>query len=405
MNGQIRPSGDTRTLFACFLHFDVCFMLWVLLGSLGIFVAEGAGLNAAQKGLVVAVPILTGSLLRVPLGLLNDRVGGRKVGTAILLFLLAPLTLGWRGGDGLLNLLVLGATLGVAGASFAVVLPLASKWYPPERQGLVMGIAAAGNSGTVLANVFAPRLATAFGWHNVFGFAMIPLMVALGGFVLLARDAPASRVKRSLDEYLRVLKESDIWSFCLFYCVTFGGYVGLSSFLPLLLRDHYGATPVIAGTLTAVAALVGSGVRPVGGYLADRIGGVRLLLGLLVVIGAMYLLAARLPSLALMEGVIVFGMACLGLGNGAVFQLVPQRFKEDIGVATGIVGAVGGVGGFLLPTLIGGLRTITTSFTPGFVALAIVALGAALRLQTLLAAESGWRSAWHYDNLPRTDLV
>ena len=194
MSSQSRPAGDARTLFACFLHFDVCFMLWVLLGSLGIFVAEGAGLNAAQKGLVVAVPILTGSLLRVPLGLLSDRVGGRKVGTAILVFLLVPLTLGWKGGDGLVNLLLLGAALGVAGSSFAVVLPLASKWYPPERQGLVMGIAAAGNSGTVLANVFAPRLANAFGWHNVFGLAMIPLMVALAAFAVLAKDAPASNV-------------------------------------------------------------------------------------------------------------------------------------------------------------------------------------------------------------------
>ena len=394
MRREAAQSGDARTLTACFLHFDVCFMLWVLLGALGIFVADAADLDPAQKGLVVAIPILTGSLLRVPLGLLSDRIGGRRVGIGILAFLTIPLLLGWTVRPGVVSLLVVGAMLGVAGSSFAVVLPLASRWYPADRQGLVMGIAAAGNSGTVLANVLAPRLANSVGWQNVFGLALIPLAIAIGGFSFLARDAPGGTVTRSFTHYVRVLRQSDIWWFCLFYCVTFGGYVGLSSFLPLLLRDHYGATPVVAGSLTAVAALVGSGVRPVGGYLADKLGGVRLLLALLLVIAASYAVASLLPVLGVMELVLVFTMACLGLGNGAVFQLVPQRFKDDIGIATGIVGAVGGLGGFLLPTVIGSLKALTASFAPGFMCLAVLAFVAALRLQTLLRAERGWRSAW-----------
>ncbi|OFV92208.1 MAG: MFS transporter [Acidobacteria bacterium RIFCSPLOWO2_12_FULL_65_11] len=394
MHTPTRATGHTPTLTACFLHFDVCFMLWVLVGALGIYVAESAGLGAAQKGLFVAVPILTGSLLRVPLGLLSDRIGGKRVGIGILVFLLLPLALGWRGGHTPSTLFVLGAMLGVAGASFAVVLPLASRWYPAERQGLVMGIAAAGNSGTVLANVFAPRLADSVGWHNVFGLALLPLTIVLLLFVAMAKDSPQSAVARPVSHYLGVLKQADTWWFCLFYSVTFGGYVGLSSFLPLFLRDHFGVSPVTAGSLTAVAALVGSLARPIGGYLADKIGGAGLLQSLLLGIGLTYAAVASLPPLAIVEALLIVGMACLGMGNGAVFQLVPQRFRAEIGVATGVVGAVGGLGGFLLPALLGQLKQGTGSFGPGFLVLAVMASGALVSLQALVAFRSGWRVSW-----------
>jgi NNP family nitrate/nitrite transporter-like MFS transporter len=394
-------TGHAPTLTACFLHFDVCFMLWVLLGALGIFVAESAGMGAAQKGLLVAVPILTGSLLRVPLGLLSDRIGGKRVGVGILLFLLLPLLLGWLGGHTPTTLFTLAATLGVAGASFAVVLPLASRWYPAERQGLVMGIAAAGNSGTVLANVFAPRLANMVGWHNVFGLALLPLTIVLLLFVLMAKDSPNSAVARPVSHYLGVLKQADTWWFCLLYSVTFGGYVGLSSFLPLFLRDHFGVSPVTAGSVTAVAALVGSGVRPLGGYLADRIGGVSLLQWLLLGIGLTYAAVASLPPFAIMVSLLVVGMACLGMGNGAVFQLVPQRFRSEIGVATGVVGAVGGIGGFLLPTLLGQMKQSAGSFGPGFLILALMACGAMVSLKALVAFRSGWRLSWRLTPAPR----
>ena len=394
MHRPMTATGHAPTLTACFLHFDVCFMLWVLLGALGIFVAESAGMDAAQKGLLVAVPILTGSLLRVPLGLLSDRIGGKRVGVGILVFLLLPLALGWRAGNTPSTLFVLGAMLGAAGASFAVVLPLASRWYPADRQGLVMGIAAAGNSGTVLANVFAPRLANAVGWHNVFGLALLPLTIVLLMFVLMAKDSPDSAVARPVSHYLEALKQADTWWFCLFYCVTFGGYVGLSSFLPLFLRDRFAVSPVTAGSLTALAALVGSLARPLGGYLADKVGGARLLQLLLLGIALTYTASARLPPLAIMESLLVFGMACLGMGNGAVFQLVPQRFHVEIGVATGVIGAVGGVGGFLLPMLLGRLKQSTGSFGPGFLVLALVACGALVSLQALVAFRSGWRLSW-----------
>ena len=159
MPAAAEPEGHTPTLIACFLHFDVCFMLWVLIGALGPFVFDGTHVQAGLKGLLIGVPILTGSLLRVPLGVLSDRYGGRHVALALLVFLFAPLSLAWLAPSGLGTLLPVSLMLGSAGASFAVVLPLASRWYPAERQGLVMGIAAAGNSGTVIANMFAPRLA------------------------------------------------------------------------------------------------------------------------------------------------------------------------------------------------------------------------------------------------------
>ena len=345
--------GHKPTVFAAFLHFDLSFMIWVLLGALGVSISETLGLSAAQKGLMVAIPILSGSLLRIPLGLLSDRFGGRRVGLGMLLALFIPLIVGWRSGTSLDVLVAVGLMLGVAGASFAVVLPLASRWYPPERQGLVMGIAAAGNSGTVVANLVAPRVAAVVGWQNVLGLTMIPLVLVLVTFWYLAKDSPTRVTQPSLRSYLTALRERELWWFCLFYSVTFGGYVGLSSFMPLLLRDQYQVPAVTAGYLTALAALAGSGLRPVGGWVADKLGGVRMLSVLLAGIAAMYLAASRLPALTPMIVILVAAMVFLGLGNGAVFQLVPQCFRRQIGIATGVVGAVGGLGGFMLPTMLG----------------------------------------------------
>ena len=387
-------AGHTPTLIASFLHFDLSFMLWVLLGALGIYITESLRLNAGQKAMVVAIPILSGSLLRVPLGLLGDRIGGKRVGIAMLVFLFLPLTLGWQFGDTLPTLLGIGLMLGTAGASFAVALPLASRWYPAEKQGLVMGIAAAGNSGTAITNLLAPRLANHLGWHNVLGLAMIPLAIVLVAFILLARDCPTQAKGQPIKHYLRALKQSDMWWFCLFYSVTFGGYVGLSSFLPLFFRDQYHVTPITAGYLTALGAIGGSLVRPLGGWLADKFGGVKMLNVLLALIGLAYLLAAQLPSLALMSAILVGGMLFLGLGNGAVFQLVPQRFRHEIGVATGVVGALGGLGGFLLPNVLGQIKQASGSFASGFIILAVVSFAAALLLRTLTAIQAGWKLSW-----------
>jgi NNP family nitrate/nitrite transporter-like MFS transporter len=339
---------------------------------------------------MVAVPILSGSILRIPLGLLSDRVGGRSAGIALLAFLFVPLALGWLWADSFSSLLAAGFLLGAGGASFAVALPLASRWYPPERQGLAMGIAAAGNSGTVVTNLLAPRLAAIVGWHGVFALAMIPLAVVLLAFVLLAREDSSRSLVAPASGTRQLLRAADLWWFCAFYAVTFGGYVGLSSFLPIFFRDQYNVTPLQAGYLTAAAALAGSVARPIGGLIADRVGGVRLLSIVLVVVAGAYGLAARLPPLGAMAGILVAGMLGLGMGNGAVFQVVPQRFRRQVGAATGIIGALGGLGGFALPTLLGTLKQTSGSFGSGFLALSVAAVSAAVALRVLVGAREQW---------------
>lgn len=389
-------SGHTPTLIAAFLHFDLSFMLWVLIGALGIFIADSVGLTAAQKGLIVALPILSGSLLRVPIGWLSDRVGARRVGALLLASLYLPLSIGWLAADSLGMLLLTGLLLGAAGASFAVALPLASRWYPPERQGLAMGVAAAGNSGTVLTNLIAPQLALLFGWQAVLGAAMLPLTIVLALFLLLAREPQAraagpATAARPAHPVRAALARRELWWFCLFYSVTFGGYVGLTSFLPLLLHDQYGLATLDAGRATALVALIGSLSRPLGGYLADRLGGTRMLLGALSGVGLVYLLAAGRPSLGLMLAALAVGMACFGLGNGAVFQLVPQRFREEIGAMTGLVGMAGGIGGFYLASSLGFARQATGSYQSGFLIFAALALAA---LAALTCVKRRWRTRW-----------
>ncbi len=387
--------GHLPTLLACFAHFDVCFMLWVLIGALGAFIFDGTGMDVGLKGLIVGVPILTGSLLRLPLGLLSDRMGGRRVGLALLFFLIVPLTLAWLAPSGVTTLLVVGLTLGAAGASFAIALPMASRWYSSDRQGLVMGIAAAGNSGTVLANVFAPRLASTVGWHNVFGLALLPLAAVIVLFWLAARDAPGGSGIKTAREYFAAASHPDARWLCFFYSVTFGGYVGLSSFLPIVLRDQFAVAPVTAGSITAIAAFGGSLARPLGGYLADRMGGVTLLQRLLAGIALAYAALAALPPLVAAVPIVVVTMVCLGLGNGAVFQLVPLRFAREVGSITGVVGAVGGIGGFLLPTVLGAARQSSGSYAAGFGVLALFAASAGLSLYLLQrpARRNSWATS------------
>jgi NNP family nitrate/nitrite transporter-like MFS transporter len=385
---EFARSGHWPTLLSAFWYFDVSFMVWMLIGALGVFLAQEFHLSATQKGLLVAVPILAGSLLRIPMGVASDRFGPKRVGAIGLSLTILPLLWGWLGARTLTELLGVGLLLGVAGASFAAALPLASRWYPPRQQGLVMGIAGAGNSGTVLAAFFAPRLAEAFGWHAVFGLALLPVLGALGVHTLLARESPDQPLPKPLGEYLSVIREPDTWWFNLFYMVTFGGFVGLASYLPIFFFDQYGLSRVSAGNFTALCVLAGSLLRPVGGALADRFGGVQTLTRLYGVLGALMLGVSLLPPLPLVTGLLVLGMSGLGMGNGAVFQLVPQRFRHEIGVATGIVGAAGGLGGFLLPSGLGLLRDVTGSYASGF---AVFALGALTCLAVLRLLEPTWR--------------
>jgi NNP family nitrate/nitrite transporter-like MFS transporter len=398
-------SGSALTVLASFLHFDICFTIWVILGSLSVFISPSLHLNPAQQGLMVAIPTLSGSLMRFPVGLLSDRYSSKWVGVGLLAFLFIPLLLGWLIPVNFPALLGIGLMLGVAGSSFAVALPLASRWYPPERQGLVMGIAAAGNIGTVIANLLAPRLARAYGWHAVLGFAMIPLAIVLVVFIVLAKDSPTKPKSIPVSCYVAALGKADLWWFCLLYSVTFGGFVGLSNFMALYFHNQYQLTAIAAGSLAAVAAFMGSTLRPVGGYLADKLGGVRTLTVLFVLIIAMYALASLLLPLNVTSLIFIIGMACLGLGNGSVFQLVPQCFRSEIGVATGLVGAFGGLGGFLLPILMGSIKQVFGSYAAGWVVLAVIAVIALVTLRALVALRDGWRTSWAITKAVEKEVV
>jgi NNP family nitrate/nitrite transporter-like MFS transporter len=387
--GDFRRAGHAPTLLASFLYFSMSCMAWLLPGALANSIAADFGLSDAQKGLMVAVPLLGGAVLRLVLGPLADRIGARRTALLGMAMTAIPLLLGWLWAGRFVEMLVVGLLLGVAGASFAVALPLAGRWYPPRFQGLALGIAGAGNAGTALATFFGPRLAAAWGWNAAFGLALIPLLATLGLFLVIARDSPDKPPPRPLINYAAVLKLGDTWWFCLFYAITFGGFVGLASFLNVFFLSQYGLSKVQAGNFATICVIAGSALRPLGGHLADRFGGVRVLIGLYLAAGALMLGMAALPPLYAGTALLLGIMTALGMGNGAVFQLVPQRFPGEIGVVTGIVGAAGGVGGFVLPIVLGLVKQATGHFGGGFLAFALAGgLGGAL---TLAHVSRGWQ--------------
>jgi NNP family nitrate/nitrite transporter-like MFS transporter len=390
-NTSFWKAGHLPTLISAFLYFDVSFMIWVLLGALGNYVAADLHLTPSQKGLMTAIPLLGGSILRLVLGQLTDRIGPRKTGCIGLSLTLLPLLGGWLWANSLPSVYLVGLLLGVAGASFAVALPMASRWYPPKYQGLALGIAGAGNSGTILATFFAPRLAERIGWHAVFGLAILPLLIVAIIFVVLSREAPGSVQRARTTDFFAVLGERDTYLFSLFYGVTFGGFVGLASFLSILLHDQYGVSKVTAGDLTSLCVLAGSFLRPVGGFLADRLGGIRMLSVLYGLAALLALGIAQLPALGLAVTFLFLLMGCLGIGNGSVFQLVPQRYGKRVGIATGILGAAGGLGGFILPTVIGSMKQSTGTYASGLVVMASLAVVA---LVCLAVAQTDWIGVW-----------
>jgi NNP family nitrate/nitrite transporter-like MFS transporter len=386
-------AGHTPTLFAAFLYFDLAFMVWVLLGPLGVQIAQDLQLTHAQKGFMVAVPVLAGALLRMLMGVLVDHLQPKKAGAIGQVIVIAAMFVAWQFGiHSYEQALLLGCFLGFAGAAFAVALPLASRWYPPEHQGTALGIAGAGNSGTALAALFAPGLAAAFGWVNVFGLALIPLVAVFILYLVVAKDAPECPPPKTMAEYLKVLKDRDAWWFMFFYSVTFGGFVGLASSLTIYFNTQYGLDARMAGYFTAACVFAGSLVRPIGGNLADRIGGIRTLT-VMYAIAAAFLLGVSfgLPQAWMAVVVFVGAMLALGMGNGAVFQLVPQRFRREIGVMTGLVGMAGGIGGFYLASSLGYSRQMTGSYQTGFVVFALLAV---LALIGLTRVKTRWRTTW-----------
>lgn len=385
-------AGHRPTLIAAFLYFDLAFMVWVLLGPLAPEIAKTLALTPAQKGLMVATPTLAGAILRVVNGLLVDRIGPKRSGAISQLIVIAGLFTAWLTGvNSFGGTLALGVVLGFAGASFAIALPLASRWYPPQHQGKAMGIAGMGNSGTVFASLFAPTLAKLFGWNAVLGLACLPLSIVFVAYMIMAKDAPNAPGPKSVIAYLEPLKTADAWWLMSFYSVTFGGFVGLAASLPIYFTDRFGLTTVVAGYCTAACVFAGSLVRPLGGALADRIGGVKTLSIVYVAAAAALAGVSAAPTVQSALSLFVMAMLALGVGNGAVFQLVPQRFRAEIGVMTGLVGMAGGIGGFYLASSLGFARQLTGSYQAGFLIFAGLALVA---LAGISIAKGKWRRTW-----------
>jgi MFS transporter, NNP family, nitrate/nitrite transporter len=366
--------GAARALFLSTSAFAVSFALWGLIGALAPTFAQAYGLSAKAKSLMIAVPVLLGALGRIPAGMLADRFGGRRIFAALLLLSAVPaILIGFS--NSYASLIVLGLFLGIAGSTFPVGVGFTSKWFTRDQQGTALGVYGMGNIGQSVAVFGAPVLAIALGsWRPVF-FIFAAISIVWGVvFLLSARDAVTDTKPKTLAENFDVLRREPLaWVLSLFYFLTFGGFVAFSIYLPTLLKDTFRLSAADAGARTAGFVLLATLMRPVGGMLADRLGGARVLVPVFIAIAALALLMGC-PFMPTFTAGALGAAAALGLGNGAVFKLVPQYFPKETATVTGLVGAFGGLGGFFPPLVLGVLRDATGAYTWGFVFLAAFAL-------------------------------
>lgn len=384
------PAGEAgRQLALATVAFAVCFFAWSLLGPLGPKLQEDVGLSDFETSAMVAVPVLMGSLARIPLGWLADRLGGRSVFVALMALTPVPLVALALWHDSLAALLVFGFFLGFAGASFAVGVPMVNGWYPPERQGYALGIYGLGTGGTTVAGLLAPRMG---GVAAPFWTAAGLLVVMAVVFAMFARDAP--RAERtgpppSMLASLSVFRGAGsgrAWALTLFYFLTFGGFAAMFLYLPKLLTEVHDLTKSDAGARAAGFAFLAVVARPAGGSLSDRIGAERVLQ--VVFVGTTVL--ATIMAFTYKE-IVPLTIACLalavllGAGSGAVFKLVPGWFPDRVGAVTGVVGAAGGLGGFFPPLVMGAVKSATGSYVLGFLLMALVAVACIVTLRAVVS--------------------
>ncbi|HEY7337449.1 MAG TPA: MFS transporter [Bryobacteraceae bacterium] len=355
------------------VSFALCFAAWGLIGAFAPEFREIYSLSSSQTAFLVAVPVLLGSLARLPMGVLTDRFHGRAVFTALLLFsAIPPFLIPMASSYGML--VGMAFLLGVAGSSFAVGVSYLSPWFPRERQGSALGIYGLGTAGQSAAVLLGPLIAARLGWERVFRGVSVLLVIWAAIFALVARNAPAAtRRKKPRGMLAAVMRERLAWVFSTFYFLTFGGFVAFSIYLPTLLRQEFGLTATSAGFRSAGFVLLATGTRPLGGWLSDRIGGSR-------VLSFVFFGVAPFAALLAWRSIVPFtigALACatlLGLGNGAVFRLVPQYFPAQTGAVAGLVGAMGGLGGFFPPIVLGVLGEQVGAIWPGFLLLALTAV-------------------------------
>jgi len=413
---DLKGQGHAPTLFMAFLYFDMSFMVWTMLGPLSTEISEalaagGFIMSAGQKATLLSLPILSGALLRILLGFGVDKLGAKMTALMAQGVVIAALLTAYLMGNTITynTLLLVALGLGFAGASFAVALPQAGQWYPPKLQGVVLGIAGAGNIGVVLDFLFAPKIAEIWGWEAVFGVGALMAIIVFFAYAFLAKNAPASVYKanpKRVKDYVKLLKDKDTWWFNLFYAVSFGGFVGFAGYMKVYLMNTYATdmssfgvnvfnepnVKVIAGYFGALTIFAGAVLRPVGGAIADKLGGIK---SLYIFFGLVTLLAVLNATMTLPFSVAIFVlfliMANLGMANGAVFQLVPQRFGKDIGIMTGIIGAAGGLGGTALIKTLGWSKGAFDGYSAGFMIFAIVVLVA---ISGISLVKTRWRTTW-----------
>lgn len=355
--------------------FAVSFAIWSLLSPLATQLQKQYNINDFDISVLIAVPVILGSVARIPMGVLTDRFGGRKVMTILLLFTIIP-CIGMQTANSYWAFIFWAFLIGMAGSSFAVGVPFVSRWFGPEKQGLVVGIFGMGNIGTAISARVAPEMAKGSGgWQSVFIlFAGVVLVTAIAFYFLAGDEARLTGPTKTMGQRLAVLKKEKLtWLFSLFYFVTFGGFVAFGLYLPKLLVDLFGLDKVDAGNRAAIFVVVATLARPLGGWLADKISATKVLTATFAIIPLMALVLAFQPEMALLTVCFLIIAAMLGLGNGAVFKLVTQYYGKDAGTVTGLVGAAGGLGGFFPPLAMGLFKTTLGSYALGYVLLATMA--------------------------------
>ncbi len=414
---DLKGQGHWPTLLAAFLYFDFSFMVWTMMGPLSTELAEfleathGFIMSANQEATLLAIPILGGAILRILLGFLVDKIGAKKTAIMAQSIVVAGLYFAYFKSDTITynELLLVAAILGFAGASFAVALPQAGQWYPPKLQGVVLGLAGAGNIGVVVDFLFAPKIAELWGWESVFLVGAVLSTFILIVYFFMAKDAPLSVYQprpKKLKDYAKLLKDRDTWWFSLFYAVSFGGFVGFAMYMKVYLLGTYhadmvefglsvlgeGNVKVVAGYFGALCIFAGAILRPVGGAIADRFGGIKSLYYFFGVVILLVIASATLDvSFAIAILMLFVIMAHLGMANGAVFQLVPQRFGADIGIMTGIIGCAGGLGGFMLIKTLGWSKGAFDGYMIGFLIFAVLV---AVAIASMSLVKTRWRTTW-----------
>ncbi|WP_159276085.1 MFS transporter [Variovorax boronicumulans] len=385
-------SGHSPTLFAAFLYFSFSCCIWVLNGAMAPFIGETFNLSPAQKGLMLSVPIIAGALMRFPLGLLSQYIGRKKATLVEMGLIAVAMLFGFFFVKSFNDLLAMGVLLGIAGASFGVALSLGSGWFPPQHKGLAMGLVGAGNVGTAVSVLVAPPLANWLGWQAVYGVAAVAILIPMVVMVFFAKEPPDVDPHGSFRAHIACLFEKDGWVFSLIYGVTFGGFIGLTTFLPSYYYDQFGVSKVQAGQLTMLAAFMGAAVRIVGGWLSDRWGGVNTLtVVLLVVAVGLVLVGFSSGSLALTTLLLIVCFAALGAGNGALFQLVPLRWPTSTAVAGSMIGEIGALGGGLVPNAMGLSKQYLGSYAWGFVFFGVLSLA---MLGVMRVMQIRWTRTW-----------